>query len=198
MNLEEYKRVRVFGYMDYCEYLKDKHGVVRSCYMTRNGSSIAKKSRTSDGLVIHHIMECEEILLCKKEVALTCPYEWQEPQNLVYCDYLEHLLLHIKIVEYYAPYRGAVGYGGTDFIIGELNDVYSGYKTNQKWREALHNKIINDKDVYLAILKDYKILLVMTNREIYSDFRKSFNSFYKLWDAENNEALYREIGQLVL
>lgn len=198
MNLEEYKRVRVFGYMDYCDYLKDKYGMVRSCYMTRNGGSIAKKSRTSDGLVVHHIMECKEILLCKKEVALTCPYEWQEPQNLVYCDYLEHLLLHIKIVEYYAPYKGAVGYGGTDFIIGELNDVYSGYKTNQKWREALHNKVINDKDAYLAILKDYKILLIMTNREIYSDFRKSFNSIYGLWDYENNEALYREIEQLTL
>ena len=55
------------------------------------------------------------------------PYEWQLPENIVYCDYLEHLFLHILICENPSEDHNlfeAVGFGGViNFIVPELNDL---------------------------------------------------------------------------
>lgn len=48
----------------------------------------------------------------------------------------------------------AFGIGGiVNFLVPELNDVFSGWKTNQTWRETCHNAIKDDKEVYMALLK---------------------------------------------
>ena len=44
-------------------------------------------------------------MLFEKEHAMKNPYEWQLAKNIVYCDYLEHLFLHILICEYPAKDR---------------------------------------------------------------------------------------------
>ena len=90
-------------------------------------------------------------------------FEWQLAENIVYCDYLEHLFLHILICENPAVEKNvfeAVGIGGVvNFLVPELNDVFSGWKTNQTWRETCHNAIKDDKEVYMALLRSvYKEL----------------------------------------
>jgi len=157
MNIEEYEKVKAMSYLEYCDYLQKKYGMSKYNYFYPSFTKNSKVSRTKEGLVAHHKYEDHAIMLSTKEYAMANPYEWQLAENLVYCDYLEHLLLHILICEHPSPNANAkenVGLGGVvNLLVPELNDVYSGWKTEQQWRLNCHEKIINDKDVYLALIK---------------------------------------------
>lgn len=156
----------------------------------------SKVTRTKDGLYVHHKYEDHAIMLGNPEYAKKNPYEWQKKENLVYCDLLEHLFLHQLILEYPAENKNAheqVGIGGiTNFIVPELNDVYSGWVSKQAWQQNCHNAIINDKDVYFLLLKRYKDFHD-NNPFIVKGLLKSYNKQFGLWTDENNAALYEEI-----
>lgn len=200
MKLAEYELIKKYNYLEYCDYLQKKYGIGRSDYMTKSWNKNSKCSRTNDGLVAHHKFEDHAILLSTKEAAMNNPFEWQLAQNIVYCDYLEHLLLHILICENPAQDKNAfeaVGIGGViNFIVPELNDVYSGWQTNQQWRKNCHNLIINDKDVYMTLLKRFK-----DNCSTYPFYTPnclytSFNEQFGLWAKKQNKKLFTEIESL--
>lgn len=200
MNMQEYIKVKDFTYLQYCDYLQGKYGIGKSDYMTKSWNKNHKVTRTKEGLMVHHKYEDHAIMLSTKEYAMKNPFEWQLAKNMVYCDFLEHLFLHILICEYPSPERNereAVGIGGViNFIVPELNDVYSGWQTNQEWRIICHSKIINDKDVYLELLKRFK-----TNCSDYPFYTndcllRSANQQFGLWSDEKNKKLYQEIKKL--
>ena len=130
--------------------------------MTKSYNPNPKCKRTKEGLLSHHKKEDTMILLSTKEIAEQFPFEWQSKENIVYCDYLEHLLLHVLICKYPSNDKidfVDVGIGGViAFLVPELNDLYSGWRTNQIWRRNCHNRVLSDKDVYLAILKQFIII----------------------------------------
>jgi hypothetical protein len=136
MNLVEYERVKDKDYLNYCDYLQNKYGIGLSNYMTKAWNKISKCTRTKEGLIAHHKYEDHAIMLSSKQFAMKNPFEWQLAKNIVYCDYLEHLFLHILICEYPSKERNefeAVGVGGVvNFIVPELNDFHSGWQTNQE------------------------------------------------------------------
>ena len=200
MNMQEYIKVKDFTYLQYCDYLQGKYGIGKSDYMTKSWNKNHKVTRTKEGLMVHHKYEDHAIMLSTKEYAMKNPFEWQLAKNMVYCDFLEHLFLHILICEFPSPERNereAVGIGGViNFIVPELNDVYSGWQTNQEWRIICHSKIINDKDVYLELLKRFK-----TNCSDYPFYTndcllRSANQQFGLWSDEKNKKLYKEIKKL--
>ena len=200
MNPKEYNEVKNLGYLEYCDYLQKKYGLSQVPYFTKNGSKNPKAKRTKDGLMIHHKMEDHAVLLSRFEIAVNYPYEWQLPENLVYCDYLEHLFLHILICENPSPERDPiqdVGISGIiQFIVPEMNDVYSGYQSSQEWRKKCHSLIENDKDVYLELLKrlkqDYKNDSSFQVESLFT----SLNAAFKTWSLEKNQALFDEIEKL--
>lgn len=200
MNKKEYEQVKHFSYLEYCDYLQKKYGIGKFPYFTTGWVKNTKATRTSEGLLIHHKFEDHAIMLGDVNFAVKNPYEWQLPENLVYCDYLEHLLLHIMICENPAPDQNkgeAVGIGGViNFIVPELNDLYSGWVTKQAWRAECHKRVINDKDVYLELLKRFKHNCkdypLYTDRCLY----KSFNAAFGLWDPHKNFPLFDEIKKL--
>ena len=200
MNIAEYNKVKDFTYLEYCDYLQQKYGIGRSDYMTLSWNKNAKCTRTKDGLMAHHKFEDHAILLSTKEYAMKNPFEWQLAKNIVYCDYLEHLFLHILICEYPAEDSNAfeaVGIGGViRFIVPELNDLYSGWVTGQSWRKTCHDLIINDKDVYMTLLKRFKTNC--NDYPFYSDdcLFTSYNEAYGLWSRKKNEKLFKEIEAL--
>lgn len=159
MDLNEYLKVKDFNYEEYCKHLQDKYGLSKVPFMTKNFNKNPKVTRTKEGLICHHIYEDRAILLSKKEFAMKNPYEYQLAENLVYCDYLEHLFLHILICENPSKQKNKgeeVGVGGIlAFIVPELNDCYAGFKSKQEYRINLFNKVINDRDVYLLLLKRF-------------------------------------------
>ncbi|MBQ4600264.1 MAG: hypothetical protein IJB17_01375 [Oscillospiraceae bacterium] len=198
MRLSEYEKIRNFTYLEYCDYLQQKYGIGLSDYMTKNYNMNKKVTRTREGFFAHHRFEDHMIMLCKKDVAMQCPFEWQLAKNIVYCDYLEHLFLHILICENPSPERiqpFKVGIGGVlNFIVPELNDFYSGWQTKQEWRRNCFEKVCNDIDCYFALLKRFK-----ANCHEYYDgcFFQSFNEPYGLWSKEKNQQLFDKI-KLVL
>ena len=169
-------------------------------YMTKSFNKNQKVSRTSDGLIAHHKAEDKMIMLSTKAIAEMCPYEWQFKENIVYCDYLEHLLLHVLICMYPSPEKfpmADVGIGGVvNFIVPELNDEYSGWKSKQDWRANCHNLIEEDKAVYLEILKMF-IAYLIVDRDFNdkSILHTSFNEQFGGWSRKQNEALYEEIDK---
>lgn len=127
-------------------------------------------------------------------------FEYQKAENLCYCDYLEHLLLHILICENPSQDKNlfeAVGIGGViNFIVPELNDFYSGWHTNQSWRINCHNKIKDDKEMYLILLKRFKDRC--STYPFYRDdcLYTSFNEQYGLWSKDKNKKLFEELATL--
>lgn len=201
MDLVEYEKIKFFSYFEYCQYLQEKYGIGKYDYMTKNWNKNKKASRTNEGLIAHHRYEDTAIMLANKDFAKNFPFEWQVKENLIYCDYLEHLLLHVMICE--NPSKNKVdfmdvGIGGVvNFLVPELNDLYSGWVSKQAWRLSCHNLVIADKEVYFVVLKRF-----ISKYSSYSFFSieclfTSCNEQYGLWTNSKNMKLYREIRGLM-
>lgn len=200
MNMKEYEKIKNFNYLEYCDYLQKKYGIGLAPYFTKSRNKNTKVTRTKEGIIAHHKYEDHAIMLGNPEYASKNPYEWQLPENIVYCDYLEHLFLHILICEYPSKNHNAfeaVGIGGViNYLVPELNDLYSGWVAVQPWRLNCHKKVINDKDVYLALLKRFKTNCC--DYPFYTDdcLFSSLNDGNGLWSKKKNEKLFDEIDSL--
>lgn len=114
-------------------------------------------TRTNEGLFCHHIDEDKAIMLCDDKFAVNNPFEYQKADRLVYCNLLEHLLLHVKIAENPSPDANEnelPGIGGAiNFICKELNDIYSGKEFADEWRKNVADKVKDNFDDYSIILR---------------------------------------------
>ncbi len=147
-------------------------------------------------MYVHHIDEDKAIMLSTVEIIkkFNYPFEWQKAERLVYCDLLEHLLLHIKIQEFPHPKKWLghdVGIEGSlNFIIPELNDIYSGISYKQIWKQKVIESVIDRKDEYFLLLDKIRQLGIS-----YEDFSKvkslPFNSH--IWNENYNNELLEEI-----
>ena len=195
MKMSEFEKVKDMTYLEYCDYLQAKYGIGLTDYMTKSYNKNQKCTRTKEGLVINHKDEDKMVMLSTTEIAKKFPFEWQTKEHLVYCDLLEHLLLHVLICKYPSKDKVPgvdVGIGGaSNFLIPELNDVYCGWESKAQWQSCLHKKIIEDKDVYLAIIEMY-ILEVLKPKKC--DPRPflltSYNEKFGLWDRDKNEPVF--------
>lgn len=202
MDMEEYGRVKGMGYLEYCGYLQGKYGIPKRPYMTESWNRVNTISRTAEGLVVHHRYEDHAIMLSVKAHAIRHPYEWQMPESLIYCDYLEHLLLHVLICEnpaVPAEVSGeTVGVGGVvNYIVPELNDAYSGFRSKQGWRNICYERVLSDEEVYLLIL-DRFLDRRGRDKDDATDLLTSFNARYGIWKEENNSGIYQKIMALIV
>lgn len=199
MNIEEYNQINNLDYEDYCKYLQNKYGIPKKAYFTKEFSK-NKITRTNEGLLVHHIKEDTAIMLSTPEFAQKNPYEFQLPHNLVYCDYLEHLFLHILICENPNPYHNlleAVGIGGVEnFIIPQLNDFYSKYPIKQLWIKNCFDKVKGDYDVYKTLVRRFKTNCtrypLYDENKIYSSYNEKFGQ----WSHEKDKNVIRDLKQL--
>ena len=85
-------------YSELVDYLLKKYGPAECDYFRTEAckSKNPKVSRTNEGLYCHHIDEDKAIMLCNDKFAVNNPFEYQKAERLVYCNALEHLILHIK------------------------------------------------------------------------------------------------------
>lgn len=199
LNIQEYKKVCDYTYLQYCDYLQKKYGIGLAPYMTKSFNPNPKCKRTKEGLIAHHKLENRMIMLSKKEIAETCPYEWQLEHNIVYCDYLEHMLLHILICKYPSddtPDFISVGIGGiANFLIPELNDVFSGWITRQAWRKNCHDRIIDDREVYLALIEQF---IECTKDHPYFQVDMLFNSYNENFGSYDSERNNKDINSDIM
>lgn len=163
------------SYNDYVNQLKEKYGQVPKdyFYIATKGKTKGQLVKTSgitrgkDGLYIHHVYECyflglSDPIMYSMQLTLKDKKikDAQKAENLVYCNLLEHLILHIKIALEYN--RGAEQVG-IDFITGDLNRLYelgdqnlieSTYNApNQRWKQTVYKLIKDDYDIYVMLGK---------------------------------------------
>ena len=96
-------------------------------------------------------------MLCNDKFAANNPFEYQKAARLVYCNLLEHLLLHVKIAwksKLDANENELPGIGGAiNFICKDLNDIYSGKEFSDEWRKNVADKVKDNFDDYIIILR---------------------------------------------
>ena len=165
MNLKEYEQIKDYGYEQYCDYLVNKHGAATEPYFTdtywtktrnkpKQPVANKKATRTKEGLFMHHRQENHVASLSSPLVAANHDYELQSAENLVPCDYLEHLFLHILICENPAPFEGEhVGANGTlTWILPALVSFFEKKHIPLEWQIAAFERIEGDKEVYDTLI----------------------------------------------
>ncbi|MDE5766918.1 MAG: hypothetical protein K2H56_00050, partial [Malacoplasma sp.] len=187
--MSEIEKMLAFNYEECCDYLKNKYGEIKKNFFTNPSCKYPNNSikRGEEGLFIHHIDEDKAIMLSVTEYAIKNPFEYQYGNRLVYCNLLEHLVLHIKIVENPNPNQNKnenVGIGGVfNYMIPELNDIYSGIEYSN-WKIAVIDSVIDLKNDYFKCLE---YLMKISDRDLKSYLTSfGFNLLYKKWKRENN------------
>lgn len=152
-----YEEVKNLSYEEYCSYLKEKYGNVPYRYGKK------ENRRPEEGLFIHHIREDVVASLSNSAIAKANDPLYQEPENLVYCNYVEHLLLHILIGEETAGNKNLGLNGPFVFIIPALKNYFEKGWKNEKINAGYYNAIAQDKDVFKILLERYNKIVCDTD-----------------------------------
>ena len=158
--LSPYDQMLSMSYDEIVKHLLKKYGAAKHDYFTDRECTIKNKlvSRTAEGLFCHHIDEDKAIMLSNDEYAARNPFEYQKKNRLVYCNLLEHLLLHVKIAEEPrnpdANENELPGIGGAiNYLCKQLNDIYAGKEPTEEWRKTVAAKVQDHFDDYIRILR---------------------------------------------
>lgn len=160
METSEIKSELSFDYKELVKYLLKKYGAVQGDYFCTDSCKSRNKkiSRIKDGLYCHHIDEYRAIKLSDPKMAVYYPFEYQKADRLVYCNVLEHLILHIKIIQSQNPFGldalSPFGIGGLLNICFCINDYYNGYQYKRESDKNIYSVIENNFDDYIYILKE--------------------------------------------
>lgn len=159
MGKEEIKKELGMSYQGLVDYLLEKYGPAEYDYFINDSfrSKNKKVSRSAEGLECHHIDEDKAIMLSSPRYAARNPFEYQKAERLVYCNVLEHLILHIKIVEeprsWEANQLELPGIGGIiNFLCPQINDYYNGYEYKREHQIRKFEKIADNFDDYIGVL----------------------------------------------
>lgn len=165
---KELNLISTMKYSELCKYLKAKYGVISEPYFVNADCKTVNQNikRTSEGLFIHHIGEKESIELSNPRLAIKAPFEYQLGKNLVYCNYFEHMFLHIKIVDEFLRLKKceetkmAVGIGGLmNFIFPEIIDYINGYPYKRDYMKTALSIIDGNEDFFIKTLFDFQSLI---------------------------------------
>lgn len=179
MNHDEILKEMTMDYDSLVKHLLSKYGVAKYDYFTDPSCKFAdpRKSRTKEGLFCHHIDEDKGIALSDKMLAVEQPFEYQKAERLVYCNYLEHLMLHIQIGKnkYWEEHstlsqpedlpRFLVP--GITFITHDINTVFKANHAFEKWQQRCFMEISDNFDSYIYILQSFIKYL----RDMYSGIK---------------------------
>lgn len=158
MDNAEIKGELTMSYDELVDYLLDKYGPAESDYFCNEScrSRNIKISRSSEGLECHHIDEDKAAKLSDPKCAIFYPYEYQKANRLVYCNVLEHLMLHMKIAfgprSAEADKMGIPSEGGLFSILAGINDYYGGYEYKREYEKKKYEIIANSFDEYIGLL----------------------------------------------
>ena len=166
----EHNEILIEMEMDYktlVGYLIEKYGAAKYDYFTDAMCKMRSKriTRTKEGLFCHHIDEDKGYNLGDSNCAREQPYEYQKAERLVYCNYLEHLLLHIRIgKDKYWREHGSFTFPkefncfivpGITYICSNINDLFEKNGSSVEWQNRCFKGIECNFDDYIYILKSF-------------------------------------------
>ena len=185
------------SYSQIVDYLLNKYGRATGDYFVNETcrSKNKKISRTSEGLFCHHIDEDKAILLSNDQYAVNNPFEYQKADRLVYCNFLEHLLLHIKIAEEprnaNANKNELQGIGGAvNFIVRQINGFYGGQIPTVEYLAIAMSVIENDYPTYIKMLQH--LWKIVQSNPLYS-LVISKEQLAMNWDGQIIKKIYDEL-----
>ena len=148
---KEFLKELKMSYFELVGYLKKKYGMVWFDY--------GKGTDNIRGLFIHHIMEWWWPDLSSANGKQTFP-GYQKRGYLVFCNWLEHLLLHAKIFMD-SPHRIDGDKGATKFMIPQIYTYLELDMKAANINQTYYDNISNKK----TALRIFKRLVVMFGRE---------------------------------
>ena len=175
MESKEIEKELGMSYQELVEYLLEKYGTAPCDYFVNESCRTKSKriSRSEEGLECHHIDEDKAIMLSDQRWALKNPFDYQKADRLVYANVLEHLILHMKIVEGPRNIESNAlelpGLGGViNFICPQINDYYNGYEYKRPRDIKKFSLIADNFDDYIKVLNYF--LKVVKERPGYLAF----------------------------
>ena len=163
MDSAEIKRQWEMTLQEQYKYLKEKYGPVPENYfLDVNCTRQSKKNaRGNEGLFVHHDYEYDinnplVNNLSKAEVAKQFDYMYQHAENLTYCNYLEHLMIHLKINLLRKEQLGHyINDGVVNFMLPELNDWYKYLFDLKPWQQVAFRLIEDNYSDYCMLVEDW-------------------------------------------
>lgn len=164
--LDDYKKMLSLNYEEAVFYLLGKYGPATVSYFNESAYQkllddeidyIRKKNeitRTGEGLYCHHIKEDRALNLSSLSYILRFkyPYSYQEKEELVYCDLIEHTILHALIAK---ETNNKFGYPGYHvYLRKNVEEWYILKKKPEKtWQLNCYHKAFLSKKEAKEILK---------------------------------------------
>lgn len=150
-------------YQDLQSYLIQKYGgAVCDYFVTPECKTKDKRiSRTGEGLYCHHMDEDKGGNLGNPPQAKIQPFEWQKKERLVYCNILEHLILHIKIaiirqkelLRIPNDVNAFFTTGGIFMICADINEMFVNDGTSVAWKRRCFEQIKDNYRDYIVLVR---------------------------------------------
>lgn len=203
-NFDDYHPYVYSSYDNLVNYLLKKYGPVKFDYFDADYNVQFKlNSKTQLGLEIHHIDETKYFQLSHPKYAKQSPFSCQKADRLVYCNKIEHLLLHLLISEQYMNHMNGKYYTyGPKTLIERNNDLFiakSMYgnnpfnKSTENWKNDLLRAISSSYTEYIVLL--YYIYGLLVSKYNYNaDI--AFDLVTSIRDSSNNIKIYKDFMKI--
>lgn len=170
----DYKDLLSKTYDEAVEFLLQKYGFSQDDYYIENSYhrfmngeikniKKGKYSRTSEGLYCHHIDEVRELKISDQSFVKRnkIPFEYQKKDRLVYCDLIEHTILHV-LITIETSYE--FGFPGYDVY---LKPIIEGWYIEEeipspKWMRNCYHKSFLKPEEAVNILQEMQKILGMS------------------------------------
>ena len=134
--------------------------MARLCMIIFQMKSVDQVTRTKEGLYCHHLREDRGGNLSSPGAADSQPFEWQKKENLLYCNILEHLILHIKIAvlrdkrifKEAANIESFFTTHGINMICKDIVDFFELDGTKVAWKKRCFEEVRDNYDDFLDII----------------------------------------------
>lgn len=212
-NYEEYRNLlSKFNYVEAVEFLLQKYGSAQDDYFREKSYqrflqkeikniTKGKFSRTAEGLYCHHIDENIMLNISDQEFVKKnkIPFDYQRKDRLVYCDLIEHNILHVLISKETSLEFGHPGL--LAFLVPIIEQWYlDQIIPNPAWMKNCYNKS------FLVPQEAFNILNEM-NEILGESYYNSLSEYYEKkmrkekertnWIKENEQRLKDERIELI-
>lgn len=206
--MTEYKQLLSKNYDKAVEFLVEKYGAAEDDYFSEKSYerffkgeikqiTKGKFSRSVDGLECHHIDENKFLHMTNMDCikGQSIPFESHQKEKLVFCDVIEHAILHILIAKATSLDLGTPGY--TVFLRPKIQDWYLDKIIPQKSKHHItcYHKAYIKAEEASELLEIMDNILFVEGEKIQQEKREKIKNIIKKGNFKslNNDSPRSEI-----